>query len=99
MELSQLRTFRVVAETLNFTRAAERLYLTQSAVSYQIKALEQELGEPLFIRGKKGVRLSRAGQAALEHAVRMLDEAEALRERVSSPSAARPARTRQSRTS
>ena len=83
MELSQLRTFRVVAETLNFTRAAERLYLTQSAVSYQIKALEQELGEPLFIRGKKGVRLSRAGQAALEHAVRVLDEAEALRERVS----------------
>jgi DNA-binding transcriptional LysR family regulator len=83
MELSQLRTFRVVAETLNFTRAAERLYLTQSAVSYQIKALEQELGEPLFIRGKKGVRLSRAGQTALEYAVRVLDEAEELRERVS----------------
>lgn len=83
MELSQLRTFRVVAETLNFTRAAERLYLTQSAVSYQIKALEQELGEPLFIRGKKGVRLSRAGQGALAHAVRILDEAEELRERVS----------------
>ena len=54
MELSQLRTFRVVAETLNFTRAAERLHLTQSAVSYQIKALEQELGEPLFIRSKRG---------------------------------------------
>ena len=61
MELSQLRTFRVVAETLNFTRAAERLGLTQSAVSHQIKSLETELGEPLFIRAKRGVKLSQAG--------------------------------------
>ena len=82
MELSQLRTFRVVAETLNFTRAAERLGLTQSAVSHQIKSLETELGEPLFIRAKRGVKLSSAGQAALENAIRILDEAEALRERV-----------------
>jgi DNA-binding transcriptional LysR family regulator len=83
MELSQLRTFRTVAEKLNFTRAAEQLGLTQSAVSHQIKSLETELGEPLFIRAKRGVKLSPAGQAALEHAVRLLDEAEALRERVS----------------
>ncbi len=83
MELSQLRTFRVVADTLNFTRAAERLGLTQSAVSHQIKSLETELGEPLFIRAKRGVKLSPAGQASLEHAVRLLDEAEALKERVS----------------
>ncbi len=83
MEMSQLRTFRVVAETLNFTRAAERLNMTQSAVSHQIKALEGHLGEPLFIRAKRGVKLSQAGKAALEHAVRILDEAEALRERVS----------------
>jgi len=80
MELSPLRTFRVVAETLNFTRAAERLSLTQSAVSHQIKALETELGEPLFIRAKRGVKLSAAGQSALEYAVRILDEAEGLRE-------------------
>jgi DNA-binding transcriptional LysR family regulator len=51
-------------------------------VSHQIKSLETELGEPLFIRAKRGVKLSPAGQAALEHAVRILDEAEALRERV-----------------
>jgi DNA-binding transcriptional LysR family regulator len=82
MELSQLRTFRVVAETLNFTRAAGRLGLTQSAVSHQIKSLETELGEPLFIRAKRGVKLSSIGQSALGHAVRILDEAEALRERV-----------------
>ena len=83
MELWQLRTFRVVAETLNFTRAAERLNLTQSAVSHQIKALEAELGEPLFIRAKRGVKLSQAGKLALEYVERMLDDAEALRERIS----------------
>ncbi|HEX8633616.1 MAG TPA: LysR family transcriptional regulator [Pyrinomonadaceae bacterium] len=83
MEMSQLRAFRVVAETLNFTRAAERLHLTQAAVSHQIKALETELGEPLFIRLKRGVKLSHAGEAALEYAERILDDAEALREQVS----------------
>jgi LysR family cyn operon transcriptional activator len=66
MEMSQLRTFRAVAESLNFTRAAERLRLTQSAVSHQIKALEEDLGEPLFIRAKRGVKLSQAGKIALE---------------------------------
>src|SRR5215213_11895594 len=83
MELWQLRTFRVVAETLNFTRAAERLHLTQSAISHQIKALETELGEPLFIRAKRGVKLSEAGKAALEYVERILDDAQALKERVS----------------
>jgi DNA-binding transcriptional LysR family regulator len=82
MELWQLRTFRVVAETLNFTRAAERLNLTQSAVSHQIKALEAELGEPLFIRAKRGVKLSQAGKVALEYVERILDEAQTLKERV-----------------
>src|SRR6267142_1496214 len=82
MELSQLRTFRMVAETLNFTRAAERLNITQSAVSHQIKSLEQELGEPLFIRAKRGVLLSEGGRAALEHAIRILEEVETLRARL-----------------
>ncbi|HVF27054.1 MAG TPA: LysR family transcriptional regulator [Pyrinomonadaceae bacterium] len=80
--MSQLRTFRVVAETLNFTRASERLHLTQSAISHQIKALERELGEPLFIRAKRGVKLSQAGKVALEYAERILEDAEALRERL-----------------
>lgn len=82
MELTPLRTFRTVAETLNFTRAADRLNLTQSAVSHQIKALENELGEPLFVRGKRGVRLSEAGQLALDYAARILDQADELRERL-----------------
>lgn len=82
MELSQLRTFREVAEALSFTRAAQKLNMTQSAVSHQIKALERELGEPLFIRAKRGVRLSDAGQLALAYAERILEEADALRERI-----------------
>jgi len=82
MEIGQLRTFRTIAETLNFTRAAERLNLTQSAVSHQIKALETELGEPLFIRAKGGVRLSEAGKAALRHAEGILDSVDALRSHV-----------------
>jgi DNA-binding transcriptional LysR family regulator len=81
MELFQLRTFREVAETLNFTKAAERLHLTQSAVSHQIRTLERDLGEPLFIRAKRGVKLSEAGAVALDHARRILDESDALRER------------------
>ncbi len=83
MEMAQLRTFRAVAETLNFTRASERLNLSQSAVSHQIKALEEELGEPLFIRAKRGVKLSQAGKLALEYVEHILDSAEALRETVS----------------
>ncbi len=82
MELWQLRTFRMIAETLNFTKAAESLHLTQSAVSHQIKALETELGEPLFIRAKRGVILTQAGKIALEYAGRILDEAEEMREKV-----------------
>jgi DNA-binding transcriptional LysR family regulator len=82
MELSQLRTFREVAEALSFTRAAQKLNMTQSAVSHQIKALERELGEPLFIRAKRGVKLSDAGQLALSYVERIIGEAEALRERM-----------------
>lgn len=82
MELWQLRTFRVIAETLNFTKAAEKLFLTQSAVSHQIKALEEELGEPLFIRAKRGVIMTNAGKVALEYAIRVLDEVEEMREKV-----------------
>jgi DNA-binding transcriptional LysR family regulator len=82
MELWHLRTFRVVAETLNFTRASEQLHLTQSAISHQIKALEKELRVPLFIRAKRGVILTDAGKIALEYANRILDETEEMREKV-----------------
>ena len=82
MELWQLRTFSEIAETLNFTKASEKLNLTQSAVSHQIKALEEELGVPLFIRAKRGVILTDAGKIALEYANRILNEAEEMRSKV-----------------
>lgn len=83
MEIWQLKTFQMVAETLNFTKAAGRLKITQSAVSHQMKALETELGESLFLRARRGVKLSPAGQAMREHAQRILDEVEALKASVS----------------
>ena len=82
MELWQLRTFTAIAETLNFTKASEKLHLTQSAVSHQMKALEEELGVPLFIRAKSGVILTDAGKIALAYALRILSEAEEMREKV-----------------
>ncbi len=82
MELWQLRTFVEIAETLNFTKASEKLNLTQSAVSHQIKALEEELGVSLFLRGKSGVTVTDAGKTALEYAVRILNEAELMREKI-----------------
>jgi LysR family transcriptional regulator, cyn operon transcriptional activator len=62
MELHQLRGFYEVARERSFTRAAERLFLTQPAISLQLKALEEELGESLFERGRKSVRLTPAGE-------------------------------------
>jgi len=76
MEIWQLRTFCEIAATLNFTKASEKLHLTQSAVSHQIKALEEELGVSLFIRSKRGVLLTDAGKAALVHARQILREAD-----------------------
>ena len=80
MELWQLRTFCEIAETLNFTKASEKLHLTQSAVSHQIKALEEELGVQLFIRAKRGVILTEAGKIAVEYAKKIVRETEEMRE-------------------
>lgn len=67
MELRHLRYFDAVAETLNFTRAAERLHVTQSTLSHQVKQLEEELGTPLFDRGGKRVRMTEAGEILRSH--------------------------------
>ncbi|MES2693885.1 MAG: LysR substrate-binding domain-containing protein [Verrucomicrobiota bacterium] len=71
MELRHLRYFRAVAELLNFSRAAERLRIAQPALSRQIRALEQDLGTPLFVRDR-GVRLTDAGRVFYTHTCKIL---------------------------
>lgn len=61
MELYQLKTFIAVAEEGNLTKAAERIYASQPAVSAHIKALEEELGLPLFVRTPRGMQLTEIG--------------------------------------
>jgi len=67
MELNQLRGFYTLARERSFSKAASRLSLTQPAISLQIKALEAELGEPLFERHRKAVRLTAAGEVLYQH--------------------------------
>ncbi|MFB7945630.1 LysR family transcriptional regulator [Kitasatospora phosalacinea] len=78
MELRQLEYFVAVAEERNFTRAAERVHISQSGVSAQIRQLERELGAELFDRSARAVVLTVAGKAALEHARQALAAARAV---------------------
>jgi DNA-binding transcriptional LysR family regulator len=78
MELYQLRGFAAVAESGHLTKAAERLHLSQPALSAQIKALEDELGVQLFERGPTGMALTAAGKRLLPQAAQVLADAAAL---------------------
>src|SRR3984957_5142186 len=73
MELQQLKYFREVAEREHVTRAAEKLFVSQSAVSRAVTQLEEELGVPLFYRQGRAVALSPYGRLFLEHATRALN--------------------------
>ena len=68
MEIRQLKYFAAVADTLNFSRAAETLFISQSALSKQIADLERELGMVLLQRDKRSVRLTPAGKVFLNEA-------------------------------
>src|SRR5580658_2381731 len=79
LEVHQLKVFVSVAENLSFTKAAERLFLTQSAVSHQIAKLEREIGCPLLERQGRAVSLTAAGREMVMRARRVfaaVDEAE-----------------------
>ncbi len=82
MELRQLEYFVAVAEEANFTRAAERVHISQSGVSAQIRQLERELGAELIDRSGRNATLTPAGLAAVAHARAALASAAAMREAV-----------------
>ncbi len=82
MELRQLEYFVAVAEEANFTRAAERVHISQSGVSAQIQQLERDLGATLIDRSSRSATLTAAGAAALEHARGALASADAVRQAV-----------------
>lgn len=82
MELRQLRYFVAVAEIGNISRAARKIFLTQPALSRQIKALEEEIGQCLLERQAHSIRLTRFGEALLREARDLLQRADALPERI-----------------
>ncbi|MEU1982542.1 LysR family transcriptional regulator [Nocardia sp. NPDC019395] len=82
MELQQMRYVIAVAETKNFTRAAQRCLVVQSALSHQIARLEKELGAKLFERTSRRVELTPAGAAFLPAARQALEAAERARAEV-----------------
>ena len=65
LSLTKLRAFEAVARRSSFSEAASEMFVTQSAISRQIKGLEEELGAPLFVRGTRHVEMTQSGQALL----------------------------------
>ncbi|MYS56302.1 LysR family transcriptional regulator, partial [Streptomyces sp. SID6013] len=82
MELRHLQHFVAVAEDQHFTRAAERLLVSQSGLSASIRALERELRAPLFVRTTRRVTLTEAGRALLGEAQRILAQVRSAHEAV-----------------
>lgn len=82
MDIRALKYFAAVAETGHMTRAAEQLGIQQPPLSLQIKALERELGLPLFRRHPRGVALTDAGRLFQAEALRMLQDMEAMKQRM-----------------
>ncbi|MDI7059705.1 LysR family transcriptional regulator, partial [Pseudomonas aeruginosa] len=79
ISLRQLHYFVVIGEPGRFSRAAERLFVAQSALSRQVRELEDSIGTPLLRRGPRQVELTPAGRAFLPRAQRLLGDLEAAR--------------------
>jgi DNA-binding transcriptional LysR family regulator len=82
LDLASLQVFQTVAREQSFSRAAEKLYRTQPAVSISIRKLEDWVGQPLFVRGSGARTLTDAGSLLLEYADRMLNLREEIRKGV-----------------
>ncbi len=89
MELRQLKTFRTVADNLSFTKTAEQLFMAQSSVSAQIRALEETLEVKLFDRIGRRVLLTDPGRKLYEYARRMEDMTQEIRSEVTGSEYAR----------
>jgi LysR family transcriptional regulator, flagellar master operon regulator len=85
MDITLARTFIEVLASGSFGAAAERLHLTQTAVSARIKALEDQLGRRLFVRNKAGARLTPAGERFVHHAMTLIQVWERARYQVALP--------------
>jgi DNA-binding transcriptional LysR family regulator len=85
MNIDLARTFLKIAETGNFNKAAESLNVTQSTVSMRIKALEDELGRPLFARSKSGTELTTAGLQFRRYAITLVRVWEQARQELALP--------------
>ena len=85
MDINQARTFLEVASCGSFNMAAERMHVTQTAVSARIRTLEQQLGRQLFVRNKAGARLTSAGERFMRHAATMVQVWERARHQVALP--------------
>ena len=87
MNTFQLACFLAVSDTLNFARAAQRLNVTQPAVTHQIRSLEEELNAKLFRRTTRSVELTEAGRLVLHDANRMMTIAMRAEKRFEDPAA------------
>ncbi|MBW7460997.1 LysR family transcriptional regulator, partial [Paenibacillus sepulcri] len=83
MEIRQLEYFAAICQEKHFTRAAEKLNVTQPTLSHQIKALEDELGVPLFDRIGKKIAITEAGQLLLKHCGQVFNSLSSAREEIS----------------
>ena len=82
MTLTQLESFLILAQRLNFTQAADDLFISQPALSRMISSLEQEVGLQLFYRSSRSVSLTPAGRAFAQQCPRILDSYRAGMEKV-----------------
>mgnify|MGYP000119773647 FL=1 len=84
MDEKDYELLHALDETRNITHAADKLYMTQSALSKRIKALEQELGVEIVLRSRQGIRFTPAGEQVLLHSAAAAREMEKMRRQLAS---------------